>query len=86
MSLEVRNLAYNNVEHVGPDNARKKKRKSDPVYACGVKCTRLKASTLASAAATSSGVIHTTMSPCNSRTHTAAAFTRIPVRLSCPSM
>ena len=24
MSLEARNLAYNNVEHVGPDNARKK--------------------------------------------------------------
>ena len=24
MSLEARNLAYNNVEHVGPENARKK--------------------------------------------------------------
>ena len=24
MSLETRNLAYNNVEHVGPENARKK--------------------------------------------------------------
>ena len=24
MSIEARNLAYNNVEHVGPDNARKK--------------------------------------------------------------
>src|SRR5262245_49009131 len=24
MSLEARNLAYNNVEHIGPDNARKK--------------------------------------------------------------
>jgi hypothetical protein len=24
MSLDARNLAYNNVEHVGPDNARKK--------------------------------------------------------------
>ena len=24
MSLEARNLAYNNVEHVGPDTARKK--------------------------------------------------------------
>jgi hypothetical protein len=24
MSLHARNLAYNNVEHVGPDNARKK--------------------------------------------------------------
>ena len=24
MSLQARNLAYNNVEHVGPDNARKK--------------------------------------------------------------
>jgi hypothetical protein len=24
ISLEARNLAYNNVEHVGPDNARKK--------------------------------------------------------------
>jgi hypothetical protein len=24
MSLQARNLAYNNVEHVGPENARKK--------------------------------------------------------------
>ena len=27
MSLEARNLAYNNVEHVGADNARKKSRR-----------------------------------------------------------